>query len=208
MISSPCRLPHVRTRVLSSAQRLASFEFENVTSKAHPRQSIVYLSGKQHSMSLTGKSQRRGGLLAQPVGGPSPLAQTPANARREAALPLVGPPYRPLSQTHPDPTGSWWRGRCQRLGCSLAGAGALARRLPTPDSPGVPLRLPPPKGAGGVGELPAGVGCRRGIAGLACRVRATCRTAWSCRSVWSDRHPVKVEAAGSNPVRTAATPVG
>ncbi len=32
------------------------------------------------------------------------------------------------------------------------------------------------------------------------------RAAGSCRSVWSDRHPVKVEAAGSNPVRTALVP--
>ena len=29
------------------------------------------------------------------------------------------------------------------------------------------------------------------------------REAWSCGAVWSARHPVKVEAAGSNPVRTA-----
>ena len=29
------------------------------------------------------------------------------------------------------------------------------------------------------------------------------RETWSCGAVWSARHPVKVEAAGSNPVRTA-----
>ena len=32
--------------------------------------------------------------------------------------------------------------------------------------------------------------------------------AWSCGAVWSARHPVKVEAAGSNPVRTAAKEPG
>ncbi len=30
------------------------------------------------------------------------------------------------------------------------------------------------------------------------------RSTWSCGAVWSARHPVKVEAAGSNPVRTAS----
>ncbi len=34
----------------------------------------------------------------------------------------------------------------------------------------------------------------------------TRRETWSCGAVWSARHPVKVEAAGSNPVRTAARP--
>ena len=29
---------------------------------------------------------------------------------------------------------------------------------------------------------------------------------WSCRAAWSARHPVKVEVAGSNPVRTAGIP--
>ncbi len=29
----------------------------------------------------------------------------------------------------------------------------------------------------------------------------------SCRAAWSARHPVKVEVAGSNPVRTAGSPV-
>ncbi len=32
----------------------------------------------------------------------------------------------------------------------------------------------------------------------------TRRETWSCGAVWSARHPVKVEAAGSNPVRTAS----
>ena len=34
---------------------------------------------------------------------------------------------------------------------------------------------------------------------------ASGRETWSCGAVWSARHPVKVEAAGSNPVRTAVT---
>jgi hypothetical protein len=35
------------------------------------------------------------------------------------------------------------------------------------------------------------------------RIPLGARTAWSCGAAWSARHPVKVEVAGSNPVRTA-----
>src|SRR5690606_38777111 len=36
------------------------------------------------------------------------------------------------------------------------------------------------------------------------RTAVTAPQTWSCGAVWSARHPVKVEAAGSNPVRTAS----
>jgi hypothetical protein len=48
-----------------------------------------------------------------------------------------------------------------------------------------------------------GLGHRPFKAAARVRIPLGAQEAWSCGAAWSARHPVKVEAAGSNPVRTA-----
>ena len=53
-IKSPCLLPQVLTSAFSSEHRLASFGFENQTSKLHRPHDIVYLLGIQDLIYLLG----------------------------------------------------------------------------------------------------------------------------------------------------------
>src|SRR5450755_1780857 len=58
-----------------------------------------------------------------------------------------------------------------------------------------------PPSSSGLGHRPFKAAARVRIP-LGARL-ASASEAWSCRAAWSARHPVKVEVAGSNPVRTA-----
>ena len=63
-----------------------------------------------------------------------------------------------------------------------------------------------PPSSSGLGHRPFKAAARVRIP-LGARLAHCVGRVWSCRAAWSARHPVKVEVAGSNPVRTAKGPV-
>ncbi len=91
-------------------------------------------------------------------------------------------------------------------GTSRLSAGRFTGRAPIVQRPRTPAFH-----AGNTGSNPVGGTPRRVRHRVVIRTSGPYRfcfvdsrvSEWSRRSVWSDRHPVKVEAAGSNPVGTA-----
>src|SRR6266567_6335509 len=74
-------------------------------------------------------------------------------------------------------------------------------RSPTAGATGKTAVTVEPPSSSGLGHRPFKAAARVRIP-LGARL-AVASAAWSCRAARSARHPVKVEVAGSNPVRTA-----
>ena len=75
-------------------------------------------------------------------------------------------------------------------------------RSPTAGATGKAAMSVEPPSSSGLGHRPFKAAARVRIP-LGARWVPARHNAWSCRAAWSARHPVKVEVAGSNPVRTA-----
>ena len=124
-----------------------------------------------------------------------------------------------------------WAGRCAwdvgagfgvRAGCwlTILGSGRCAAQAALPGVAFVPYAGAVPDGgrrgfeaavapseppsSSGLGHRPFKAAARVQIPlGALCWPGGGEQRIWSCRAAWSARHPVKVEVAGSNPVRTA-----
>src|SRR5580658_3059569 len=79
-------------------------------------------------------------------------------------------------------------------------------RSPTAGATGKAAIVEPPSSSG-LGHRPFKAAARVRIP-LGAQLARLLITTWSCRAAWSARHPVKVEVAGSNPVRTARSVAG
>ncbi len=189
------------------------------------RASVLYLDRDTHQLQAwdditlgglgltSAKIERR--VLGQqfpelaPTASPSP-SPSPSPTRRRPAGPGRRPGHRPRARRPP-------AGRPRRAGPGPVAdrqAGARAVDLRTGgcfgDPHGRPLCFPGPRRLRRRGPPPSsssGPGRRPFKAVARVRIPLGARTAArSCGAVWSARHPVKVEAAGSNPVRTAPIP--